>query len=191
MAMIPAPVNPIFCAPQVVQFIIEQKVFTISSGKFVINDAFGRHLFSVKSKLPSLHVKRVLCDANGHPLVLLTKKVLTMHDSWEATSETDHDKMLFTMKKSNLLQLKPSFNVFLGLNTSKPDFTLKGDFFQFNYTVYHHDMIVAQVNKQINASAILVGKDQYVVTIQPGVDQAFIAALVVIMDQVAQDDKAE
>ncbi|KAL2634740.1 hypothetical protein R1flu_006219 [Riccia fluitans] len=191
MATIPAPVNPVFCAPQMVQFVIEQKVFTISSGKFVINDAYGNHLFSVKGKISPLHTKRILCDANGNHLLLLTKKVLTMHDAWEVTSETNNGKMVFSMKKANILQLKPSFNVFLGLNTDRPEFTLKGDFFAFNYAVYYHDLLVAQVSKKLTASTFLVGKDQYVVTIQPGVDQAFVAALVVIMDQVAQDDNAQ
>ncbi|KAL3691403.1 hypothetical protein R1sor_005054 [Riccia sorocarpa] len=94
------------------------------------------------------------------------------------------------MKKSRVLQLRPSFHVFLGPYTDKElEFTLKGDFFQLNYTIYYHDVLAAQVNKKLTATGFLVGKDEFVVTVQPGVDQAFIAGLVVIVDQVAQDDK--
>ncbi|KAG6557076.1 hypothetical protein Mapa_001002 [Marchantia paleacea] len=188
---IPAPVSTSYCVPHLAQFIIEQKVMTLSSGKFTIKDPQGSLLFQVKSKVPSLHTKRIVCDSNENALVLLTKKVITMHDTWEATRANDDQKTVFVMKKSSVVQLKPSFHVFLGTNTSmsKPDFTLKGDFFQFNYTICYNDVPIAEASRRLNASAIIVGKDQYVVTIQPGVDHAFIASLVVIMDQVAQDDR--
>ncbi|BBN05381.1 hypothetical protein MPTK1_3g12640 [Marchantia polymorpha subsp. ruderalis] len=189
---IPAPVSTNFCVPYMAQFIIEQKVLTLSSGKFTIKDPQGNLLFQVKSKLPSLHTKRILCDSSEKALVFLSRKILTMHDTWEATSADGDEKTVFVMKKSGLVQLKPSFHVFLGTNTSmsRPDFTVKGDFFQFNYTICYNDVPIAEASRKINASAILVGKDQYMVTIQPGVDHAFIASLVVIMDQVAQGDQA-
>ncbi|KAL3691408.1 hypothetical protein R1sor_005059 [Riccia sorocarpa] len=87
--------------------------------------------------------------------------------------------------------MKPSFHVFVVPNYDKePEFTLEGNFFLLNYTIHYHDVLVAQVNKKLTVVGFLVGKDviKYVVTLQPGVDQAFIAALVVIVDQVAQDD---
>ncbi|KAL3698907.1 hypothetical protein R1sor_012983 [Riccia sorocarpa] len=190
---VPPVVSPTFCVPYVAQFVIAQKVMSLSSGKFAIHDGQGRLLFEVENKLFGLHTKRILCDAKGVPLVLLKKMNITLHDRWEAYrgEESNDSHLLFVMKKSSVYQIKPSFDIFLSANTamSKPDFTLKGNFLQHDYTIFFHHTPVAEASRKVNLQS-MVGQEQYGVTVFPGVDHAFIAALVVIVDQVRQDDSA-
>ncbi|KAL2641241.1 hypothetical protein R1flu_008828 [Riccia fluitans] len=189
---VPSVVSPTFCVPYVAQFIVEQKVMTLSSGKFTIYDPQGRLLFEVENKFFGIHTKRILCDGKGIPLVLLKKMNLTLRDRWEAYrgEESNDDNLLFVLKKSSIYQVKPSYDIFMAANTamSKPDFTLKGDLFQNNYTIFFHHTPVAEASRKINPQSVVAGKDQYGVTVFPGVDHAFIAALIVIVDQIQQDD---
>ncbi|BBN12346.1 hypothetical protein MPTK1_5g19330 [Marchantia polymorpha subsp. ruderalis] len=189
---VPPVVSPSFCVPYMAQFLIEQKVMTLSSGRFVIADGQGRLLFDVESKMFGIHTKRILRDSKGIPLVLLKKMNVTLHDRWEAYRGDDsHDSnLLFIMKKSSIYQMKPSFDIYLSANTAltRPDFTLKGDFYQHSYTVFFHHTPIAEASKKINVQSVFAGKDQYGVTVFPGVDHAFIASLIVIVDQIQQDD---
>lgn len=73
---VPAPVGSSYTVPYVAQFVIDQKVMTLSSGKFDIRDAQGNLLFDVKGKSPlALHTRRILRDASGNVVVLMKKKV--------------------------------------------------------------------------------------------------------------------
>jgi uncharacterized protein YxjI len=186
---VPAPVSSVYCVPYVAQFEIDQKVVSVTDGRFTIKDAQGTLLFDVKGKrILALHTRRVVYDASGNALVLLKRKMATMHDRWLAyrgESDDSDSNMLFSMAKSSLIQLTPSYDIFLGTNqTSTPDFKVKGDFFEHNYSILYNGTPVAEVRKKINLSSIFVGKDQYGVTVYPGVDHAFIASVIVIMDQV-------
>ncbi|CAM6111934.1 unnamed protein product [Calypogeia fissa] len=188
---VPAPVSSVYCVPYVAQFEIDQKVLTVSGGRFTIKDARGTLLFDVKHKNPlALHTRRVVYDASGNALVLLKRKMATMHERWSAyrgESDDSDSNMLFSMAKSSLIQLTPSYDIFLGTNkTSTPDFKVKGDIFQHHYSILYNGTPVAEVRKKVNMSSIFVGKDQYGVTVYPGVDHAFIASVIVIMDQVKQ-----
>ena len=46
---------------------------------------------------------------------------------------------------------------------------------------------VLQINRKYTASNVLLGKDTFVVTVFPHVDYVFIAALVVILDEIHRE----
>lgn len=63
--------------------------------------------------------------------------------------------MVFTMSKGSLFQMTPSFHVFLAANgTSKPDFVLKGDFLEHNYSILYRGVPIAEVSNRILLSTL-------------------------------------
>jgi hypothetical protein len=73
-------------------------------------------------------------------------QILSFHDAWHMYAG-DSEQLICTVKKSSILQLRPSMNVFLASNTTEimPDFTLKGNFFERNLTIFCGQQAIAQV----------------------------------------------
>ncbi|KAL3531619.1 hypothetical protein ACH5RR_005140 [Cinchona calisaya] len=188
-----AVVGPQFCAPYPVDLIIVRKLMTLSEGNFGVTDVNGNLMFKVKGKLLNLRDRRILLDAAGNPLVSFQQKILTAHRRWKVfrgDSSSDKD-LLFSVKKSSLLQFKTKLDVFLASNTKEDvcDFKIEGSWLERSCTIYAGDSstIVAQMHKKHNVQSVVLGKDTFAVTVYPNVDYAFIVALVVILEEINED----
>ncbi|BBN05380.1 hypothetical protein MPTK1_3g12630 [Marchantia polymorpha subsp. ruderalis] len=175
---IPAPVSTSYCVPHLTEFSVESKVLTLNGGKFTAKDTQGYLLFQVQRKWPSLHSKHTVCDSMERPLVQVSKKLGEWRPTWEAIRANGDQQPVFLMKKSSLNPLNKTFDVFLGTNISmsRPDFTMKREFFSNNYTICYNDEPIAQAIWKLS-----FGKTSYMVIVKPGVDRAFITSLVVII----------
>ncbi|WVZ05170.1 hypothetical protein V8G54_018516 [Vigna mungo] len=191
---------PAFCAPYPVDLAVVEKVMSIADGNFAITDVNGNVVFKVQGSLTTLRDRRVLLDAAGHPLATLRRKMMTAHDRWQAFrgESTDDKDLIFSLKRSSLIQFKTKLDVFLGLknlflaNNTKEDicdFKVKGSWFERSCAVYagESNNIVAQMHKKHTVQSILVGKDHFMVTVYPNIDYAFIVALIVILDEINDD----
>ncbi|XVF65904.1 hypothetical protein PTKIN_Ptkin09bG0288200 [Pterospermum kingtungense] len=184
-----------FLAPYPVDLKIQQKVLTIAENNFDITDVNGTPIFKVKGKLFSIRDRRVLLDAAGNPLVSLKQKILTVHRRWQVFrgDSNNSNDLLFSVKKSSLLQMKTTLDVFLASNTSEsqPDFKIKGGWHESGCTIYAGDAIIAQMHRKHNVQSVVFGADSYGVTAYPNVDYAFIVSLVVVLDEINADRKGE
>nr|XP_027069133.1 protein LURP-one-related 10-like [Coffea arabica] len=192
-----AVVGPQFCAPYPVDLVIVRKLLTLSEGNFGVTDVNGNIMFRVKGKLFSLRDRRILLDAAGNPLLTFQQKILTAHRRWKVFEEMllMIKSLLFSVKKSSLIQFKTKLDVFLASNTKEDvcDFKIEGSWFERSCTVYAGDSstIVAQMHKKHSVQSVLLGKDTFAVTVYPNVDYAFIVALVVILEEINEDRDGE
>ncbi|KQK20307.1 protein LURP-one-related 15 [Brachypodium distachyon] len=192
----PAPLPVVgqqFCAPYVVPLTVTKKAISLSDGDFAITDANGAVVLKVKGAIFSIRNRRVLLDAAGQPLLSMQEKVFSMHNRWEVFrgDSTNASDLLFTVKKSSMIQLKTEMDVFLAGNTAQQvcDFKIKGSYFDRSCAFYlgNSSTMVAQMNRKFTVSNVLLGKDTFGVTVFPHVDYVFIATLVVILDEVHRD----
>jgi uncharacterized protein YxjI len=176
-------VAPQYCLPHAVSLAVTKKVLSFSGGDWTISDPAGNILFRVDGKVWTVRDRRYLLDAAGYKVIRMQQKILSFHDVWHMYAG-DSEQLICTVKKSSILQLRPSLNVFLASNTteSMPDFTLKGNFFERNLTIFRGQQAIAQVTRQITFTNLLIDKDTFGVTVFPGGDYAFVIALLVIMD---------
>lgn len=187
--------GPQYCAPYPVDLAVVKKVMTISDGNFAVADVNGNIVFKVKGSLLTLRDRRVLLDAAGNPITTLRRKIVTMHDRWEAYrgESTDSKDLVFTLKRSSLIQMKTKLDVFLAGNTKEDvcDFKVRGSWLERSCIVYagESNNIVAQMHKKHTVTSILMDKDHFSVTVYPNVDYAFIVALIVILDETNEDEK--
>ncbi|CAL5089469.1 unnamed protein product [Urochloa decumbens] len=192
----PAPVavvSPQFCAPYAVPMTVTKKAMSLSGGDFVVTDANGAEMLRVRGAVFSVHDRRVLHDAAGRPLVSMREKVFSMHNRWEVFrgDSTNASDLLFTVKKAAVLQLRTEVDVFLAGNTAQQacDFKIRGSYFERSCAFYlgYSNTMVAQITRKYTASNVLLGKDTFLVTVFPHVDYVFIAALVVILDEIHRE----
>nr|VDC78182.1 unnamed protein product [Brassica rapa] len=191
-------VDPRFCAPYPVDLAIVRKMMKLTDGNFVITDVNGNLLFKVKEPMFGLHDKRILLDGSGSPVLTLREKVrmVSLHDRWQVFrgGSTEQRDLLYTVKRSSMLQFKTKLDVFLSHNKDEKrcDFRVKGSWFERSCVVYagESDAIVAQMHKKHTVQSVFLGKDNFSVMVYPNVDYAFIASLVVILDDVNREDRA-
>ncbi|CAI9779190.1 unnamed protein product [Fraxinus pennsylvanica] len=197
MANTIAVISPQLCVPYPVDLTIVRKLMTLSEGSFGVTDVNGNIMFRVKGKFFSLHDRRVLYDAAGKPLITFQQKLLSAHRRWQVFrgESTDAKNLLFTVKKSSLLQFRTKLDVFMASNTKENvcDFKIEGSWLERSCVIYsgNSNNIIAQMHRKHSAQSILLGKDTFGVTVYPNVDYAFIVALVVILEEVNEDRSGE
>ncbi|XP_028767570.1 protein LURP-one-related 10-like [Neltuma alba] len=194
----PAPmavVGPQYCCPYPVDLAIVRKVLTVAD-QFTVTDLNGNVVFKLRASVLTLHDHRVLLDAAQNPVVTLRRKIMTAHDRWQAFrgDSSDPKDLIFTLKRSSLIQLvKTKLDVFLASNTSEQvcDFKIKGSWLERSCVVYagESNNIVAQMHKKHTVESVMFGKTNFMVTVYPNVDYAFIVALIVILDEINKDSK--
>uniref|UniRef100_A0A7N0UFS8 Protein LURP-one-related 15 n=1 Tax=Kalanchoe fedtschenkoi TaxID=63787 RepID=A0A7N0UFS8_KALFE len=188
-----AVVNPHFCAPYPVDLTIARKLFNITEGNFAVTDVNGSIMFKIKGKFFSIRDRRLLLDAADRPVLTLQQKVLTAHRRWQVFrgDSTSSSDLLFSVKKSSLLQFKTELDVFLASNTSESvcDFKVKGSWFERSCSIHaaNSNAIIAQMHRKHTVQSIVLGKDTFAVTVYPNVDYAFIVALVVVLEEINED----
>ncbi|KAM7526566.1 hypothetical protein LguiA_016468 [Lonicera macranthoides] len=188
-----AVVHPQFCAPYSVNLTIVRKVMTLTEGNFAVTDVNGNILYKFKGKLLSLRDRRILLDASDKPIVSLQQKIISRHRRWKVYKgdSSEEKDLLFSVKKSSILQFKTQLDVFLASNHKEKtcDFKIKGSWLDRSCTIYARDssVIIAQMHKKQNVQSVVLGKDTFSVTVYPHVDHAFIVALVVILDEINED----
>ncbi|XP_051208255.1 protein LURP-one-related 15-like [Lolium perenne] len=115
---------------------------------------------------------------------------------WEAFScggtsgTTDRRRLFYAVDSTRFFQLGNTVHVFLDGNFSGErahDFVVHGSYLRGTMTVSHGGDrggdFIAQIRKDSSHLATLVGDNTYTVWVNPGVDQAFVLALAVVLDQ--------
>ncbi|RLN33452.1 hypothetical protein C2845_PM03G23990 [Panicum miliaceum] len=208
-----------FSAPYVVPLTVTKKAISLSDGDFTVTDANGAVVLRVKGAIFSVRHRRVLLDAAGQPVLSMQEKfnyylsvnflewkrvcvaylaevdhrVFSMHSRWQVFrgESTNASDLLFTVKKSSIIQLKTELDVFLASNTAEQacDFKIKGSYFERSCAFYlgSSNTMIAQMNRKFTVSNVLLGKDTFGVTVFPHVDYVFVAALVVILDEIHRE----
>lgn len=174
-------------------YAVTKKKMSVSKGDWSITDQVGQSSFKVDGRVASMKDKRFLRDAAGNKILTMKKKLITMHDTWEILTG-DGDHVLATCKKSSLVQFRTAMDVMLASSTTgkhNPDYQVKGDFIDRNITIFRGAEQAALVTRQITFTTAILGKDTFGVTVFPGVDEALIFALIVIMDEVFLHDNSD
>ncbi|XP_051206922.1 protein LURP-one-related 15-like [Lolium perenne] len=180
--------GPQICKPFVGPLTVTKKAFGLSVGDYNVTDASGVVVLRVKGEFFSSRRRRVVLDADGRLLLTMRGKAFSFHSSWEVFrgGSTNGSNLLFTVKRSSVIQLNASLDIFLAANRAEKvcDFKIKGSYFNRSCAFYHGttNIMIAQMNRQF----VLLGKDSCTVTIIPNVDHAFITSLVVILDEINQ-----
>ncbi|KFK24637.1 hypothetical protein AALP_AA8G005400 [Arabis alpina] len=183
-------VDPRFCSPNRLDMAI---VRNITNDNYVITDVNGTMLFKADLYTVKGHSKdiRIFSDGSGSPVLTVKEKTMSMHDRWQVFrgQSTEQSDLLYSVKRSSMLQFKSKFDVFLSHNTEEKrcDFRVKCNRSESSRVVYtgESDTIIAQMDEKNTFKGVFVGKkDTSSVTVHPNVDYAFIASLLIILEDI-------
>ncbi|XP_047310716.1 protein LURP-one-related 15-like [Impatiens glandulifera] len=183
-----------FCTSYPIDIVIQRKLLTLKECNFVVTDVNGNILFQIKGKLFSLHDRRSILDAAGNPILTLHQKTITAHRRWNVFrgDDTESKNLLFSVKKSSLIQFKTELDVFMAGNTEEHtcDFKISGSWLDRSCVIYAgntKNLVIAQMKKKHSVQSVVLGQDTYSVTVCPNVDYAFIVALVAVLEEINAD----
>ncbi|TYJ21898.1 hypothetical protein E1A91_A08G092800v1 [Gossypium mustelinum] len=185
-------IGPEYCYPQPVDLAVVRKVLTISEGKFAVSDINGNIMFITKGKIFSIHDRSVFVVQSFSDIALF--QIMTVHDRWQVfrRESTEEKDLIFTVKRSSMIQLKIKLHVFLATNPKENvcDFRVEGSWLERSCIIYsgESNTILAQMHKKHSVESVLLGKDKFMVTVYPNVDYAFVVALIAILDGINHDD---
>ncbi|CAM0877266.1 unnamed protein product [Alopecurus aequalis] len=147
---------------------------------------FGRY-HRLRSLLFLDASRRALLAVEESPYVLRSGR---RWEAFRARGRGQADLLFVAVDKTPLLTFSTStVHVFLDSGERAPDFVVHGSYHGGRMTVCESGgATVAQIGKTTTVWGALVGEHTYTVRIMPDIDQAFLLALTVILDQMNNPD---
>uniref|UniRef100_A0A0D9W0P5 Protein LURP-one-related 15 n=1 Tax=Leersia perrieri TaxID=77586 RepID=A0A0D9W0P5_9ORYZ len=206
-----AVVDARFCAGDAAALSVT-KTLSMSGSDFTVTDAAtGGVVLRVGGVVFSLRRRCLLLDADRRPVLTVQESAMVMNRRWKVFrgDSTSRRDLLFTAVKPSAIQLWGStkVSVFLASNDAEQacDFRVTGSYHDGACAVSlgDSDTVIAKasnheffpflsrskhfvehlIERRFSVASALMGKNAYSVTVNAGIDYAFIVALVVVLDE--------
>jgi uncharacterized protein YxjI len=154
---------------------IRQRIFSIGDS-FTIKDEYDNDRYEVQGKVFSLGNKLRIYDLAGRELAYIEQELFHLFPTYNIYLEGGHAASV----KKELSFFRPSFVI----DSSMGNYTVDGDIFSHEFQILKYGRPVASVSKTWFSFS-----DSYGVDIEDTENQAFMLALVIVIDQVLYDKK--
>jgi uncharacterized protein YxjI len=154
---------------------VRQRVFSLSD-RFAIKDEAGGERFLVQGRVFSLGKKLSLTDTSGNELYFIRQKLLSVLPCYHVLKDGREVAEL----RSRLSFLKARFSI----SGEKGSYDIEGSPLGLEYRISSGGREVATVSKRFFAVA-----DTYGVDVVDSEDAAFVLSLVIIIDQIAHENR--
>jgi uncharacterized protein YxjI len=158
------------------RYIVRERIFTIGD-KFQIEDENEMPRFEVVGKVFSLGNKLNIYDMMGRNVVYIEQRIFRFLPEYNIFLG---DRLAANIKKEFTF-FKPKFNI----ESDFGRFSVDGDILAHDFSILKDSREVARINKKW-----LSLSDTYMVDVNNTENQAFILAIVIVLDQVLYDNKA-
>jgi uncharacterized protein YxjI len=154
---------------------IKQKIFSFGD-KFIIRDEIESPRYAVRGQIFSFGKKLSIEDLDGNELVYIEQKLFKFLPEYNIYIKGEQ---VATVKKEFTF-FAPRFNI----ESNMGNYDMQGEIFSHEFEILKGYDVVASVSKQWFSFS-----DTYGVDISENENQAFMLALVIVIDQVLYDNK--
>ena len=179
-----------FAVDYPVDLTVSQNALSLSGEGFTISDSDNNVIFRMDGHALSIRDRCTLLDAEGNPILTARKNLVSIHERWQVArgGDFEEENLILSVRKSSLLQFRTHLEVFLNDEDREADYEVKGNFFSREVDIYNKDGDkIAELKRKHSLGDTLLDKHTFTVSVEPNVDQAFIATLVIIMDRIHED----
>ena len=165
-----------FGQDEIKTYYMKQKVWTIGD-QFIVKDHFDKPMFYIKGKIFTFGDRLKLYNMEGEELLYIKQKLLSLNKKYKIY----HNEKLYAKVIKKLVLFKNKYVIDI---EGPDDYTIKGDFFNYQYYVFFKGRKVASISKKL-VSFI----DKYRINIIPGQDDPLIIAAAVIIDMISHKNE--
>lgn len=152
---------------------IRQKIFSFGD-KFTIQDEYDNDRFQVKGEVFTIGNKLHLLDMSGMELVYIEKKVFSFLPKYYIHINGN----LAAIIKKEITFFRSKFDI----ESTNGNYKVEGDITAHDFSVSNNGRVCAYVNKKW-----LSMSDTYMVDVDDSENQAFMLAIVIVIDQVLHE----
>lgn len=153
---------------------IKQKIFSFGDS-FYVKDEKDNDVFRVQGKVFALGDKLKIYDMQGIELIYIQQKLLKLLPEYSLF----RNGSIIARVKKELSFFRPKFVI----ESTMGNYKIEGEIFSHDFCITKERRTVATVNKKWVSL-----RDSYGVQIDDNEDQAFMVALVIVIDQVIHDN---
>ncbi|KAF5482199.1 hypothetical protein F2P56_002788 [Juglans regia] len=187
-----------FCFPEETLLTVRKTSVFFPGDGFIVYDPQGVLLFRFDSYGPDSKPKDelVLMDSSGKCLLTLLRKKPSLYQRWEGYrgDKADHQSSIFSVSRSSIIG-RSRLMIEVHGDVSE-EYQIEGSFPRRCCTVYKtcvenasRKLPVARIKRKVDPSTcVMLGKDVFLLCLEPGFDSAFAMGLVLILDQMYGDD---
>jgi len=185
----PLGINLSYCVPKTTTLQMQEKAFSLSGDTFHIRDENNQEVLQCQGQAFSISDRKQFSDASGRPLFSLRTKLLSIHKSFYA--ELPDGSIGFEVKGKFSLGTSKMIATFTNASTHAPiELVVKGDWLDRSAKITMGDMVVATISRSfMNTRQIFGGQQTYYVTVAPCVDLSMMAAICVCLDEKENEKK--
>jgi uncharacterized protein YxjI len=154
---------------------IRQRIFSLGDS-FTIRDEYDNDRYEVQGKVFSFGDKLKIFDLAGNELVYIEQELFHMFPTYNIYLEGGHAASV----KKEFSFFRPSFLI----ESSMGSYTIDGDIFSHEFEILKDGRRVAYVSKGWFSFS-----DTYGAEIEGSENQAFMLAMVIVIDQILYDKK--
>jgi uncharacterized protein YxjI len=154
---------------------IRQRIFSFGDS-FTIRDEYDNDRFEVRGKVFSFGDKLRIYDMAGHELVYIEQEMFHLLPRYNIYLNGGYAASV----KKELSFFRPSFTI----ESNQGSYTIDGDIFSHEFEILKGGRQVAYVSKGWFSLS-----DSYGADIEDSENQAFILAMVIVIDQILYDRK--
>lgn len=152
---------------------IRQKIFSFGDN-FTIKNEFEEDCYIVKGKVFSFGDKLKIYDMQENELIAIRQQVFRLLPEYYLFKD-----------EVQLAKVKKAFTLFkhrFSIESTLGQFEMQGNFLAHEFSILKNNMVVASVNKKWFSLG-----DSYMVDIDDKEDQAFMLAMIIVIDQAIHD----
>lgn len=154
---------------------VRQRIFSLGDN-FAIKNEFGEEVFRVRGKVFSFGDKLRIESVYGEELVYIEQRMFKFLPEYT-----------IYMNGRDVASVKKEFTFFtprFSIESIMGNYEMEGEIFSHEFQIVKNGRIVAEVSKQWFSFSDTYGAD-----IDDNEDQAFMLAMVIVIDQVLHDKK--
>ncbi|KZT25362.1 DUF567-domain-containing protein [Neolentinus lepideus HHB14362 ss-1] len=167
---------------------LREKKLSFTGDDYQITTPDGRPFFIMRGKVLSLRSRKLLCDAQGQPILNIQDKILTLFKQFRMyPGESDGPEICHVKHHFSVLGDKLSVH-FKNFDGREVELLVKGSILDRHAEIYAGDLVVARIHRKfLNVGQVFFDQQTYYLTVAPGVDAAMMVAVCVCLDEVAND----
>jgi uncharacterized protein YxjI len=155
------------------RYLVRQRIFSLGDSFSIKNEA-GDDVFIVRSQLLSFGKKLRIFDLAGNELCYIEQKLFRFMPEYDLYLAGEHVANV----KKRFAMFRNDFDI----TSSGGTYSVEGDFFAHEFSLFKDGMIAARISKQFFSFT-----DTYGVDIDDGQDQITTLALAIVIDMVCHD----